>query len=1763
MDGTSQVWSSGEKHVGESVWVFSTKNEDDEPWMKGTIRKVTSGTLLIELISSGNVVEVDLTEQGTIKSPDSVVPRDVAEEARGVQNMDNMTHLHEASVLQNVCTRFAQKKIYTRTGPILVAMNPFEWLDIYNSSFLTKYCVPVNLVNSLEPHCFAEAQRAHENEGSQSLIICGESGSGKTETTKLMLKFLSKNFAGNGRDKIESRIMMSNPLLEAFGNAKTLRNSNSSRFGKFIRLGFSEGRLEAAQLKTYLLEKSRTVSQEKNERNYHIFYQVFSGVEDSQRKELGLNGKTIKNFFYLNQSHCVSVEGVDDCSDFMRTMEAMDAVEIAKSQQDGIVSLIAAILHLGNVKFQNEREEAKEAIEDDSLNWSARLLGCESTSLAHALTVKFVKVRNQCIEKSLSTDHAADLRDALAKTVYSKLFAFIVHLINNSLDGKGDMEDLKCIGILDIFGFESFQQNGFEQLLINYANEMLQNVFNEEIFRAEELMYKEEGIPFSRMDFPDNRPCLELFKSIFSSMHDECLRFSAGSLDTMVGQINQQCKTHSHFSPCGPGTKWRKLSAKRCFAVKHFAGEIVYNVDGFLEKNRDTLHRHVGELLSKSNSTFVSNLFDDFRVQDISNKGKLQTTVAKKFEKQVENLMQTIRETKPIFVRCIKSNGHLKPGQVDRASVLRQLKHGGVIAALEMKRAGYPSRMKYKEFAHRCQLLLVDFKFKSNAWKEAARQVFQHRSLSHLVAEVAFGKSQLFMRASVLHSVDLVIREKLNRKIVIAQGVVRQYLCAKKFLLKKLVATNLQRLFRGDVAREKVKTEMQELFHRREWSERQNLFNTLSHQVTFRDQRLESKASEIEESLARQKDLNEADRLLSEFKMTISETLRENALQNELEDRVQNLRNRYHQVQLQESSLKRILNQEDETEDEFREVMILITGENFSSVREPISKQLEDCEALVLKREFDNVANVLRDLEKRIEDSSRILSRASDFYDSLREKGLQLKQQAEALYSGLEILTRRIHRLPEELKPDFEEKLNPISQDLDYVVLNLERRPWTAEEMSARVLASRERSQQIGEEIKAVEDNLSRWEDAVRENRQKLQALSQMKALQDANITAELSSAEYDFLSSTGELAKSKSKTSKLLENIGSEIVRTIGEPANLETLVMRYEKSVEVYLSETSESVKRIVQARTLKQESQLRLASFLEEYQDIQDSIIAQNLTNDFDIQDVLASLKPLIRELVETLDSWEYSCIPKEDELALVPERLHVLEELLSAARDLVSDRLSKEKTRKAQVTAIRERVDYINSKLGCLNAKLAFNEVFQTLSFRNLARAHKCSAQVCQLASDLLKQLHKVENLLQKANGESTEQDPVTDRYVRAERALVFVEHAETLFKSAEETFSKLLVARNRDLMELSQLKEQCRMQEHELHRAQALANAFGIQLFSSIVRAHQIAAENLSRMNHGLEYVMGQDEENTYSRERIADEDSLEVRIFVKGDPFGILRNAAKVAATSISSLFDEIEKARAQHEMTVEIIRRQNSEVEEAARREQAALRTLQQNVQRTRREVESRLRKPRIILKTLNEVGEVPNPTFAELRMLNDAVNEIEIALGRGACQTALELTDIVETKSMALASGLAEGEPIEGERDEMNASLNVCEAYYRTILAEMRLELHTVPNALGMKWRLHLEEAKAAIQNAQEKLDEIADLPAFSVSFLHQLDDEVIEDIPMKHKKSKVLEARAAVNLAEELCHKLDNRFHSSLEKHEEQEKKRVHIKRMVTRCVLKEDI
>nr|XP_015215599.1 PREDICTED: unconventional myosin-XV [Lepisosteus oculatus] len=639
----------------------------------------------------------------SIRTLPSMRYREQAEED-GVEDMTQLEELHEGTVLYNLKKRFNRELIYTYIGSILVSVNPYKMFNIYGTDVVLQY--EGRALGENPPHLFAIANVSYtkmmDAKQNQCIIISGESGSGKTEATKLVLRYLA---AIHHKRNITQQILEATPLLESFGNAKTVKNDNSSRFGKYVEIFLEEGVISGAITSQYLLEKSRIVFQAKNERNYHIFYEMLAGLSAEQKQRFYL--QEAETYYYLNQGGYCEIPGKSDGEDFRRLLSAMEILSFSVEDQNSIFRVLSSILHLGNVyfeKYETDSQEVASVVSAQEIRVVAELLQISPEGLQKSITYKMMETMREKIFTPLTVESAVDARDAIAKILYSLLFSWLTDRINKLVYPRNEA---LSISILDIYGFEDLSFNSFEQLCINYANEYLQFFFNRIVFKEEQDEYIREQIDWKEIAFSDNQACIDLISQkpygVLRILDDQSC-FPQATDHTFL----QKCHYHH-----GNNTLYsRPKMPLPEFTIKHFAGKVTYQVHKFLDKNYDQVRQEVLDLFTQSRNKMVANLFSShaqFLSQQKSLLRKNSTvtrryqppTVAAKFQLSLLELVEKMDRCNPFFVRCLKPNNKKEPGLFEVEVVSTQLRYSGILETIRIRKEGFPVRIPFQIFINR------------------------------------------------------------------------------------------------------------------------------------------------------------------------------------------------------------------------------------------------------------------------------------------------------------------------------------------------------------------------------------------------------------------------------------------------------------------------------------------------------------------------------------------------------------------------------------------------------------------------------------------------------------------------------------------------------------------------------------------------------------------------------------------------------------------------------------------------------------------------------------------------------------------------------------------------------------------------------------------------------------------------------------------------------------------------------------------------------
>ncbi|CAM4556545.1 myosin-1B-like [Lepidochelys kempii] len=716
-----------------------------------------------------------------------------------IEDMAMMTHLHEPAVLYNLKERYAAWMIYTYSGLFCVTVNPYKWLPVYNPEVVSAYRGKKR--QEAPPHIFSISDNAYQfmltDRENQSILITGESGAGKTVNTKRVIQYFAtiavsgekkKEEPGKMQGTLEDQIISANPLLEAFGNAKTVRNDNSSRFGKFIRIHFgTTGKLASADIETYLLEKSRVTFQLKAERSYHIFYQIMSNKKP-ELIEMLLISTNPYDFPFVSQGE-ITVASIDDQEELIATDSAIDILGFSSDEKMAIYKLTGAVMHYGNMKFkQKQREEQAEPDGTEVADKAAYLMGLNSADLLKALCYPRVKVGNEYVTKGQTVQQVHNSVGALAKAVFEKMFLWMVIRINQQLDTKQPRQYF--IGVLDIAGFEIFDYNSLEQLCINFTNEKLQQFFNHHMFVLEQEEYKKEGIEWEFIDFGmDLAACIELIEKpmgIFSILEEECMFPKATDVSFKNKLYDQHLGKSNNFQKPKPA----KGKAEAHFALVHYAGTVDYNITGWLEKNKDPLNETVIGLYQKSSLKTLALLFAVYGGDAESGgggkkggkkKGSSFQTVSALFRENLNKLMSNLRSTHPHFVRCIIPNETKTPGAMEHELVLHQLRCNGVLEGIRICRKGFPSRVIYADFKQRYRILnasaVPEGQFMDS--KKASEKLLGSIDIDQ--TQYKFGHTKVFFKAGLLGLLEEMRDDKLAQLITRTQAMCRGFLMRVEF----------------------------------------------------------------------------------------------------------------------------------------------------------------------------------------------------------------------------------------------------------------------------------------------------------------------------------------------------------------------------------------------------------------------------------------------------------------------------------------------------------------------------------------------------------------------------------------------------------------------------------------------------------------------------------------------------------------------------------------------------------------------------------------------------------------------------------------------------------------------------------------------------------------------------------------------------------------------------------------------------------------------
>ncbi|XP_029357976.1 myosin-9-like [Echeneis naucrates] len=1043
------------------VWVPSEKLGFEA----GSVKEEHGEECVVELADSGKKVKVNKDDIQKMNPP----------KFNKVEDMAELTCLNEASVLHNLKERYYSGLIYTYSGLFCVVVNPYKYLPIYTEEIVNMYKGKKR--HEMPPHIYAITDSAYrsmmQDREDQSILCTGESGAGKTENTKKVIQYLahvassfkSKKDQGSAvlsHGELENQLLQANPILEAFGNAKTVKNDNSSRFGKFIRINFDvNGYIVGANIETYLLEKSRAIRQAKDERSFHVFYYMLSGAGEKLRAELCL--EDYSKYRFLSNGN-VTIPGQQDKDMFTETMDAFGIMSIPEEERIGLLKVVSAVLQLGNMTFKKERHSDQASMPDNTAAQKVcHLLGINVTDFTRAILSPRIKVGRDYVQKAQTQEQAEFAVEALAKASYERMFRWLVLRINKALD-KTKRQGASFIGILDIAGFEIFELNSFEQLCINYTNEKLQQLFNHTMFILEQEEYQREGIEWSFIDFGlDLQPCIELIEKpagppgILALLDEECW-FPKATDKTFVEKVVQEQGTHPKFQ------KPKKLKDDVDFCIIHYAGKVDYKADEWLMKNMDPLNECVATLLNQSTDKFTADLWRDMdrivgldKVAGMSDSmhGAFKTrkgmfrTVGQLYKEQLGNLMATLRNTNPNFVRCIIPNHEKKAGKLEPHLVLDQLRCNGVLEGIRICRQGFPNRIVFQEFRQRYEILTPNAIPKGFMdGKQACVLMIKALELDPNLYRI--GQSKVFFRAGVLAHLEEERDMKITDVIISFQAWCRGYVARKAFAKRQQQLTAMKVIQRNCAAYlklrnwqwwrlfTKVKPLLQVTRQEEEMlAKEEELVKVKERQLQAEEQlkEFESKQQQLNaEKLALQEQLQAETELCAEAEeMRARLATRKQELEeilHDLESRLEEEEERVTQMHTERKKMQQNITELEQQLDEEEAARQKLQMEKVTTDAK-LKKMEED--VMVLDDQNSKLNKEKKQLEERISEFTTNLAEEEEKSKSLQK----LKNKHEAMITDLEDRLRKEEKIRQELEKN-RRKLEGDSTELSDQIADLQ-----------------------------------------------------------------------------------------------------------------------------------------------------------------------------------------------------------------------------------------------------------------------------------------------------------------------------------------------------------------------------------------------------------------------------------------------------------------------------------------------------------------------------------------------------------------------------------------------------------------------------------------------------------------------------------------------------------------------------------------------------
>ncbi|XP_010014221.1 PREDICTED: myosin-10 isoform X2 [Nestor notabilis] len=1182
------VWIPSERHGFEAASIKEEKGDE----------------VLVELAENGKKALVNKDDIQKMNPP----------KFSKVEDMAELTCLNEASVLHNLKDRYYSGLIYTYSGLFCVVINPYKNLPIYSENIIEMYRGKKR--HEMPPHIYAISESAYrcmlQDREDQSILCTGESGAGKTENTKKVIQYLAHVASSHkGRKdhnippespkpvkhqgELERQLLQANPILESFGNAKTVKNDNSSRFGKFIRINFDvTGYIVGANIETYLLEKSRAVRQAKDERTFHIFYQLLAGAGEHLKSDLLLEG--FNNYRFLSNGY-IPIPGQQDKDNFQETMEAMHIMGFSHDEILSMLKVASSVLQFGNISFKKERNTDQASMPENTVAQKlCHLLGMNVMEFTRAILTPRIKVGRDYVQKAQTKEQADFAVEALAKATYERLFRWLVHRINKALD-RTKRQGASFIGILDIAGFEIFELNSFEQLCINYTNEKLQQLFNHTMFILEQEEYQREGIEWNFIDFGlDLQPCIDLIErpanppGVLALLDEECW-FPKATDKTFVEKLVQEQGTHSKFQ------KPRQLKDKADFCIIHYAGKVDYKADEWLMKNMDPLNDNVATLLHQSSDKFVAELWKDVdrivgldQVTGITEtafgsayktKKGMFRTVGQLYKESLTKLMATLRNTNPNFVRCIIPNHEKRAGKLDPHLVLDQLRCNGVLEGIRICRQGFPNRIVFQEFRQRYEILTPNAIPKGFMdGKQACERMIRALELDPNLYRI--GQSKIFFRAGVLAHLEEERDLKITDIIIFFQAVCRGYLARKAFAKKQQQLSALKILQRNCAAYLKLR-------HWQWWRVFTKVKPLL--QVTRQEEELQAKDEELmkvkEKQTKVEAELEEMERKhqqLLEEKNILAEQLQ---AETELFAEAEEMRAR---LAAKKQELEEILHDLESRveEEEERNQILQNEKKKMQGHIQDLEEQLDEEEGARQKLQLEKVTAEakIKKMEEEIllleDQNSKFVKEKKLMEDRIAECTSQLAEEEEKAKNLAKLKNKQ-----EMMITDLEERLKKeekTRQELEKAKRKLDGETTDLQDQIAELQAQIEELKiQLAKKEEELQAALARGDEEAVQKNNALKVIRELQA-QIAELQEDLESEK----ASRNKAEKQKRDLSEELEALKTELEDTLDTTAAQQELRTKREQEVAELKKAIEEETKN---HETQIQEIRQRHATALEE--------------------------------------------------------------------------------------------------------------------------------------------------------------------------------------------------------------------------------------------------------------------------------------------------------------------------------------------------------------------------------------------------------------------------------------------------------------------------------------------------------------------------------------------------------------------------------------------